>query len=181
MNVCLYRSVTLLVISAAGISIAQETPAVPPEALETWTRLIGHWTVDGSVGPQSVTGEAHVKWATGKHCYLGEQNWQIEGTDHPLHLTQIAGWNAKTRETIEQGFSSLGDTATVQYRTPAAQSKTVEGTIHGVSQAGAEWSGTIRLEHQGPDQFNLSTIVDGTTIHALKYVRKNDVGGTTDK
>ena len=172
MKVKLQVIVILFAVFATNLASAQDEAVIPAEVLESWSALIGDWTVEGTIGSQSVTGSARFEWAEGRHCYFGKQTWEIDGDGRTIHLTQIAGWNPNKRETIEQGFSSIGGAATVRYKAPAKEREAIEGTVEGVSGADIRWSGTIKIERKGADEFGLTSIIDGDVVHSLKYVRK---------
>ena len=172
-----FRSISFLLLAIpAAQSMAQNDPGIPPAFVESWSYLIGNWEVDGRIGSTPVTGSASFEWADGKHCYLGRQVWKVGKNGRSVHLTLIGGWDAAANVTVEQGFSSSGGTATVHYRPSAEKTSAIEGSIDGADGSGAPWSGTIKLERNGPDEFELTTTVDGEVVHSLKYVRKKDAG-----
>jgi hypothetical protein len=133
-------------------SRAQESQAVPRDVLAAWSYTIGDWDVEGRIGSTPVKGSATFEWAKGRHCYTGRQRWTIGESDRPVHLTLIGGWNDAAQETVEQGFSSSGSAATVQYRVAIEKGGTVEGTIEGSEKGGTRWSGETQVERKGPDE-----------------------------
>jgi len=174
--------VTLIVLFVvARVSSAQTGTAVPPAVVDSWSYLIGDWNVEGRVGSTPVNGSATFDLAEGKYCYVGRQVWRIGENGRSLHLSLIGGWDSAANETIEQGFSSSGDAATVHYRQPAERANVIEGRIDGVSGPGQRWAGTIKLQRNGPDEFLLTTTIDDEIVHSLKYVRKQGDNGTAIK
>jgi hypothetical protein len=163
---------------ATDSSSAQESQGVPRDVLTSWSYTIGDWEVAGRVGSTPVKGSATFEWAQGRHCYTGRQRWKIGESDREVHLTLIGGWDDAAQETVEQGFSSSGSAATVHYRVTTEKGGTIEGTIDGSENGGARWSGEIQVERKGPDEFQITTTVDGKIVHSLKYVRTKGDGGT---
>jgi len=164
-------SVLLLVIPA-NMASAQDVTGVPPAVVASWSQLIGEWKVAGQVGSSSVTGSACFEWADGRHCYLGRQVWKIGDSGRNVHLALVGGWDAAEKATVEQGFSSAGGAATVRYQPPTEDANVIEGSIDGVSGPNARWAGTVKLEHNGPSEFQLTTKVNGETVHSLGFTRK---------
>ena len=64
-----------------------------------------------------MAGSASFEWAADGHCYVGQQVWHVGSEGGLVQLEVIGGWDAATNETVEQGFSSAGDSATVRYST----------------------------------------------------------------
>ena len=157
---------------------AQNEAGVPPAVVESWSYLIGNWDAEGRIGSTGVKGSASFEWADGKHCYIGRQVWKIGKNGRSSRLTLIGGWDAANNETVEQGFSSSGSAAKVHYRSPAEKANVIEGSIDGASGPDARWSGTIKLKRNGPNEFQLTTTVDGEIVHALRYVRSDDGKGS---
>jgi hypothetical protein len=154
------------------LSNAQNEAEVPSVAVESWSYLIGDWDVEGRIGSTPVKGSACFEWAEGKHCYIGRQVWKIGEKGRSVHLALIGGWDAANQQTVEQGFSSSGTAATVHYRSAAEKTNVIEGTIDGASGPDTRWSGTVKLERIGSNEFQLTTTIDGEVVHSLKYVRK---------
>jgi hypothetical protein len=107
--------------------------------------------------------------------------WKFGKSDRAVHLTLIGGWNDAAMETVEQGFSSSGGSAVVRYRVAAEKEGTIEGNIDGAEAGGARWSGEIEVERKGPNEFQMTTTVDGEIVHSLKYVRKKRDGSIQSK
>jgi hypothetical protein len=167
----------LMLVSATGLVSAPETKAAPQSLLAFWSRSIGDWDVEGRVGSTPMRGSASFEWADGRHCYIGRQTWKVGENERSVQLTLVGGWDAATNEIVEQGFSSSGSAATVHYRRPVETTNVIEGRIDGSEASGARWSGEIKVEHIGADQFQVTTTVAGEIIHSIKYVRtKNDAG-----
>jgi hypothetical protein len=161
----------LMLLFAAQLSSAQESQNVPRDVLAAWSYTIGDWDVEGRVGSTPVKGSATFEWADGRHCYTGRQKWTIGESSRAVYLTLIGGWNDAAQETVEQGFDSSGSAATVHYRVAPEKGGTIEGTIDGSEKGGARWLGEIRVDRKGPDEFQMTTRVDGEIVHSLKYVR----------
>jgi hypothetical protein len=142
-----------------------------------WSYSIGDWEVEGRVGSTPVIGSAKFEWADGKHCYIGRQRWNFGESNRAVHLTLIGGWDDAAMETVEQGFSSSGGSAMVRYRVASEKDGTIEGNIEGAEAGGARWSGEIKVERKEPDEFEITTRVDGQIVHSLKYVRTKRIGG----
>jgi hypothetical protein len=104
--------------------------------------------------------------------------WNVGENRRAVHLTLIGGWDAVAEETVEQGFDSSGSAATVHYRPSAKSANVIEGRIDGSEAAGARWSGDAKVEHRGPDEFQVTTTVDGQIVHSLNYVRTKGDGRT---
>lgn len=172
MKSILHAITILLLASAANLACAQSEATVSPKVIDSWLALIGNWKVEGTIGPRSVTGSASFEWANGKFCVIGKQDWEIAGSGRTVHLAQIVGWDPGHNEIIEQGFSSVNGAATVHYRAPTKGSNVMEGTIDGVSGPDNQWSGTVKIERKGADEFQLTSTIDGDVVHSLKYVRK---------
>lgn len=164
--------IVFLLTIPAILSCAQDDSGVPPAVVESWSHLIGDWNVEGRVRSSAVTGSASFEWVDGKHCYAGRQVWTIGENGRSVQLAVLGGWDAAENATVEQGFSSAGDSATVHYRPPAEEANAIEGSIDGVSGPDARWAGTVKLERNGPNEFQLTTKIDGKVVHSLKYVRK---------
>lgn len=162
----------LLLAVPPGPAIAQEPRRVPPEAIESWSFLIGDWDVTGRIRSTPVKGTAAFEWGDAKHCYIGRQKWTIGDSGRVVHLTLIGGWNAAEDATVEQGFSSSGDAATVYYRPSAEKPNLLEGRIEGVNGPDARWTGTVKYERQGPNEFQLTSTINGEIAHSLRYVRQ---------
>jgi hypothetical protein len=150
-------------------------PAVPPAVVESWTYLIGRWDIEGYVGALGVTGSATFEWAADGHCYLGKQVWRVGPNGRVVHLALLGGWDPAENETVEHGFSSGGDAATVCYRAPKEGTIVLEGRIAGNGRD-ARYAGDVKLERIDNDEFRLTTTIDGELLHSLKYIRKADVG-----
>jgi len=161
----------LLLVNPANLSSSQDNVGVPPAVVDSWSYLIGDWNVEGRVGEATVNGTASFEWAANKSCYFGKQAWSINERGRKVELALIGGWDAVANETIEQGFSSSGRAATVHYQAPAEGANVIEGRTDGVTGLGARWFGTIKLERTGPDEFQLTSTIDGKVVHSLKYVR----------
>jgi hypothetical protein len=171
----------LMLMSAAGLVSAQQTQAAPQSVLEFWSRSIGRWLVEGRVGATPVKGTATFEWTDGQHCYIGRQTWKVGENGRSVHLTLIGGWDATTRETVEQGFSSSGSAATVHFRPPVETTNVIDGRIDGSEASGARWSGEIKVEHKGAGVFQVTTAVEGEIVHSITYVRtKGDPGSRLD-
>ncbi len=166
--------VWISILAIATVTLAQPPASVPREVADSWSHLIGHWKIEGHVGDTPITGSATFRWTEGKFCYLGEQTWQLGDTGRSIHLALIGGWDAGQQRTVEQGFSSSGSAATVRYRAPTQDGKLIAGEAEGTNGPNAPWSGTIKLEHNGPREFQLTTTIDGQLVHSLKYTRIND-------
>jgi hypothetical protein len=175
MRNCLGFSCFVVVALSSNLSHAQERPPIPPDVIDSWSYLIGNWTVEGEAGQAAIQGTASFEWAAGKSCYFGKQVWQVGGSGRSIDLALIGGWDAAAKETVERGFSSAGVTATVHYRATEEGSNVIVGTIEGVNGPDERWSGTIKIERHGPDEFLLTTTVDGEVVHELKYVRDKEV------
>lgn len=163
-------TVLLLVISAS-LASAQQNSSVPDSVVDSWSYLIGDWTVEGHAGTQSIKGTASFEWAADKSCYFGKQVWQVGPSGRTAHLALLGGWDAAAHQTVEQGFSSFGSVATLRYAPPAEGEDSIEGTIEGADAPGAPFSGTVKYQLSGPDEFQLSTTINGQPVHSLKYVR----------
>jgi hypothetical protein len=151
-----------------------EGPAtIPPEVVESWSTIIGNWSIEGQVGTVAVTGSASFEWAADKHCYVGQQVWHVGPEGRVVHLGLIGGWDAAMNETVEQGFSSASDSATVRYSTrgPSEVAGGLKGNVAGNTGSGRRWSGTIEREQHGPNEFTLTSTVDGDVVHSFRYVR----------
>jgi hypothetical protein len=168
----------VMFMSATGFVSAQVTKAAPPSVLQFWTRSIGDWVVEGQVGATPVKGTAMFEWADGRHCYVGRQTWKVGENGRSIHLTVIGGWDAAAGEIVEQGFDSSGGAATVHFRPPVKTTNVIDGKIGGSDASGARWSGEINVEHQGTDEFQVTTIVEGEVVHSLKYVRTKGAAGS---
>jgi hypothetical protein len=168
----------LMLASATDLASAQERKGVPPDVLAVWSYSIGDWDVKGRIGSAPVKGSATFEWADGKHCYIGRQVWTVGENRNSVHFTLIGGWDAAANETVEQGFSSSGSAGTVRYRPSAGTTNVIEGNIDGSESSGARRLGDIKVEHKGPDEFQVTTTVDGEIVHSLKYVRTTGDGGT---
>lgn len=164
--------ILLLLIVPASLLNAQNDAGAPPEVLESWTYLIGNWDVDGHVGSTPVKGTAHFDWADGKYCYFGQQVWKVGENENTIYLAQVGGWDAAEQATLEQGFSSAGSAATVHYQPPAARGDAIEGTITGLGGPDARLTGNVKLERISPDEYRLTTTIDGEPLHSLTYSRK---------
>jgi len=174
MNATTRMTVVLLLVGLANLANAQQQDGVPSAVVESWSYLIGDWQISGRVGSASLTGSATFEWVEGKHCYLGRQDWRVGDAGRLVRLTLLGGWNAAEKATVEQGFSSSGDAATVYYQPAAPGGNVIEGDIDGASGPDARWSGTVQLERKGPDEFQLTTTIEGEVRHSLKYTRKKD-------
>jgi hypothetical protein len=170
-------SLILLVISASPAT-AQTDTRVPNEITQTWSYLIGRWDIDGHVGSAEVTGSATFEWAAGGACYLGKQTWRVGPKRRTVHLALLAGWDPAANETVEHGFSSGGETATVRYRTSAEGEQVTTGHIDGIDGAGARWTGSVQLERIGKDEIQFTSTVDGEVLHALQYTRDKSSSAT---
>jgi hypothetical protein len=164
---------TMLVLIFLNAARAEGPATIPPEAVESWSAIIGNWKIDGRVGTVPVTGSASFEWAADKHCYFGQQVWHVGSEGGEVHLGLIGGWDAATNETVEQGFSSAGDSATVRYstRAPSELAGALKGKVAGNTGPGRLWSGTIEREQHGPNEFTLTSKVEGDVVHSLKFVR----------
>jgi hypothetical protein len=138
--------------------------------------------VEGRIGPTPVKGTAYFDWAKGRHCYVGSQVWTIGEDSHTTHLALIGGWDAAANETVEQGFSSTGDAATVRYstRAPGESPEVIVGQIAGVSGPDRHWQGIVERNQFGPNKFTITTTVDGDIVHSLTYVRRKVLRAATD-
>lgn len=161
----------LLACLPASLAAAQEL-AVPPEVVESWSYLIGSWEIQGHLRDAEVQGTARFDWAEGKFCYIGRQEWNLGDDGRTIHLAQIVGWDIAENATVEQGFSSSGDAATVRYRPPEKGTDVIKGSVAGVSGRGDRWAADIKIERLRPDEFRLTTTIDGKEVHSLQYVRK---------
>jgi hypothetical protein len=173
MRVFVPFSVVMLLLVCLSTAYAEDLAGIPPDVARGWSQIIGKWRVEGSVGTRPITGSAVFEWADGNPCYFGRQVWRIGDEGRTIHLALIGGWDEATNETIEQGFSSSGDSATVRYssRVSGDKNAVVEGNIVGVNGPDRRWTGTVQRNHRGPDEFTLTTTIDGEVVHALKYVR----------
>jgi hypothetical protein len=171
MRYAMHSICVVMLVSAGGMARAQEPKGAPQSVLEFWSRLIGDWDVEGRIGSTPVQGSASFEWAEGRHCYVGRQMWRVGEPGGSVQLTLIGGWDAAAGETVEQGFDSSGSAATVRYRPAVDATNVVEGKINGSEASGARWSGEIKVERQGADEFQLTTTVDGEILHSIKYVR----------
>ena len=173
MKTMLLSIATILLPIFLNVARAQGPTAIPPEAVESWSAIIGNWEIEGRVRSVPLTGSATFEWAADKHCYLGQQVWHVGSEARVVHLELIGGWDAATNETVEQGFSSAGSSATVRYSSggPSDVAGGVKGEIEGTSGPDRRWSGTVVRAQRGPNEFTITTTIDGDVVHALKYVR----------
>jgi len=174
MRIVLQLLGVLMLLLSANNSIAQQSVAIPSAVVESWSYLIGNWTVEGTAGQATIQGTASFEWAANKGCYIGKQIWHIGESGRTVYLELIGGWDAAANETIEQGFSSAGRAATVHYQSPGQEASVIEGRIDGVTGPGSTFAGTVKMERMGPDEFQLTSMVDGRLVHSLKYVRDKD-------
>lgn len=166
-------SILLLMLIPTARTRAQSPATIPPEVTTTWSYLIGDWDVEGRVGSRPVTGTATFEWAEGKHCYLGRQTWEIGDDGRTIQLVLIGGWDAAGGETVERGFSTFGDTATVRYRSADETGDVLKGRVDAVNGPDARWSGTIKIERRSADEFQLATTRGGEVVHSLRYSKRN--------
>jgi hypothetical protein len=170
MRYCPAMILMLVVIDAAR---GDGTAAIPPAVSESWSMMIGEWKVAGHVGTKAVNGSASFVWAADKHCYIGQQQWQVGGEGHTVYLALVGGWDAATNETVEQGFSSSGDAATVRYSAAVVsqEDNVVTGKVEGTTAPDRHWSGSVVRKWNGMNEFVLMSTVKGDVVHALKYTR----------
>jgi hypothetical protein len=174
---------TMLVLILLNTARAEGPTTIPPAVVESWSTIIGKWEIEGRVGSAVVTGSASFEWAADKHCYVGQQVWHVGSEGRLVQLALIGGWDAATNETVEQGFSSSGDSATVRYPAcgPSEVASGVRGKIEGISGPNRRWSGTVGRAQRGPNEFTLTSTVDGDVVHSLKYVRVEGEGRLDSK
>jgi hypothetical protein len=151
---------------------------VPPAVVESWSDIIGDWIVEGQIGSTPVKGSASFEWASDKHCYIGRQDWTVGEGGRGVRLTLIGGWDAETNETVEHGFSSSGESATIRYvaNSPGEVAGVMHGQIAGTNPLREAWAGTVERNQRGPDEFTLTTAIVGEVVHSLKFVRKQRGG-----
>jgi hypothetical protein len=162
---------------------AQGPTAIPPEVVESWSAIIGNWEIEGRVGSAVITGSASFEWAADEHCYVGQEVWHVGSEGRVVRLALIGGWDAATNETVEQGFSSAGSSATVRFLSggPGEMAGGVQGKIEGTSGPDRRWSGTVVRVQRSPNEFTITSTIDGDVVHALKYVRVAREAGTDSR
>jgi hypothetical protein len=165
------QAICVLLASLPGLSSAQEPAGIPRDVKTAWSYLIGDWDVEGRIGSTPVKGTATFEWADGTHCYIGRQVWNVGENERAVYLTLIGGWNDAAQETVEQGFDSSGSAATVHYRVVGEKVAAIEGSIEGSVIGNGNWSGQIQVARTRPDEFQMTTTVDGEVVHSLKYKR----------
>lgn len=165
--------IALLLVVPTRSTSGQNAAGVPPAVVESWSQLIGNWIVEGRVGTTPVKGTAKFEWAEGNYCYLGQQRWQLGEDGRSIQLALIGGWDAAENITVERGFSSGGGAASVSYQLSSDDPSVSEGSVEGVAGPNGRWSGSVRLERHGRDEFQLTTMIDGEVRHSLKYLRIN--------
>lgn len=157
-----------------GLTAQEIQSNVPQRVHKSWAYLIGTWDVTGQVGSQAITGTANFSWSKGQHSYIGQQTWRLGDDARTIHLSLLGGWDPASALTIEQGFSTMGNAATVRYSAPTDEKSDIDGTIEGVTGPEQTWSGTVTLTRKSDNEFELKTVIRGETAHSLKYVRRND-------
>lgn len=173
MKLALSLVISLLFV-VNGITAQEIQSDVPERVHNSWAYLIGTWDVTGQVGSQAVTGTANFSWSEGQHSYLGRQTWRLGQDARTIHLSLLGGWDPARALTIEQGFSTMGNAATVRYSAPSDEKSEIEGTIDGVTGPEQTWSGRVALTRKSDNEFELSTVIRGKTTHSLRYVRRKD-------
>jgi hypothetical protein len=173
MKTMLLSIATILLPVFVNTAQAQSPTGIPPEVVESWSAIIGNWKVEGRVGSTEIMGSASFEWAADKHCYVGQEVWRAGDEGRIVRLALIGGWDGATNETVEQGFSSAGSSATVRYSSswPSEMAGGVKGKIEGTSGPDRRWSGTVVRSLRGPNEFTLTSTIDGDVVHALTYVR----------
>jgi hypothetical protein len=163
-------SVVLLILSANTVR-GQEAANIPKNVLSSWSYLIGQWDVDGSIRSDQVEGSAQFRWADGKYCYTGEQVWKIGEDGRVVKLMLLGGWDESKNATVEHGFTSLGTAGSSELAPPEEEAEVSRGRFEVTRGPDAQFTGTIELERRGPDEFQLTTRVDGQVVHSLRYRR----------
>ncbi len=169
-----------LLLTVASLLPAQEPRGIPQHVVDDWAYFIGQWQVDGQVGGARVVGTATFKWSKGRQSYIGEQVWKIGPRENVVHLSLLGGWDASRNQTIEQGFDSSGGRGTTRYEIQSGDEfpATKSGTVDGHSPRGGAWSGDTSIKRIGPNQFELTTTIDGDRLHMLTF-RKQEA--TSDR
>jgi hypothetical protein len=164
-------AIPLLCSSLRVRSYAQSV--IPPETVELWSAIIGDWKIEGTVSATAITGLATFEWVADKHCYVGREVWHVGNNGRDIQLALIGGWEAATNETVEQGFSSAGSSATVHFSLDNSSELPgrVTGKIEGTSGPNRQWCGTVERVQRNANEFTLSTTIDGEVVHSLTYTR----------
>ena len=172
-------TLVLLLFVLVKVTSAEAGSSVPQGVVDSWSYLIGNWDVSGEVGSTSVKGKAAFEWGAGKSCYLGKQVWQLGPDEIEVQLALIGGWDAAASQVVEYGFASSGESGAVHYVTPPQNEfgRLIEGRIDGVNEKGERWNGDVTVDRTGPNEFRLTTTIDGEVVHSLKYVRRDDGDG----
>jgi hypothetical protein len=178
MKTMLLSIATMLLLIFFRSAQAEDPQTIPLKVVESWSAIIGNWTVEGQAGSAAITGSASFEWAADKHCYVGREAWHVGNDGRVVQLTLIGGWDAATNETVEQGFSSAGSSAMLRYPSggPSEKAGGVTGKIEGTSGPDRRWSGTVARVQRGPNEFTITTTIDGDVVHTLKFVRVGSEG-----
>lgn len=171
MRTKLWQVGIVLLILAANTARGQEDAYIPKDVLSSWAYLIGQWDIDGNVGPDAMEGNAEFRWADGKFCYVGEQTWKIGEQRKVVKLMLLGGWDDSKQATVEHGFSSLGTAGSTELELAKEDEDISRGKFEATRGPAAHFEGTIEMQRRRPDEFQLTTKVDGQVVHSLRYRR----------
>ena len=137
-----------------------EASGLPAEYVKLMEKLIGEWTVELTVGGESVAAECEFVWAPEGHCveYHG-----VGSTGIPS-CSGLGGWDPAKKQAVFTEYWNGGRKNVLHYS--VVSPNVLEGTMAGTTSDGKATAGQIRVEFTGPNEcvFTATKVVEGDKV-----------------